>query len=228
MQLTRLIERLRAHYGPPAPPTMTDPFEMILYENVAYLADDARRDAAFQALRELVGTKPEAIIRAPKATLVEIARLGGMHAETRAGRLRQIADIALRDFKGDLRGVLREPPARAKKLLRRFPAIGEPGAEKILLFSGAYPVLALESNGLRVLTRIGFGRELKSYAATYRSAQEALASQLKLDCTWLTAAHQLLRRHGQEVCRRTRPQCDACPVARDCAYYAVTPAAGGL
>jgi hypothetical protein len=32
-----------------------------------------------------------------------------------------------------------------------FPMIGEPGAEKILLFSGVLPVPALESNGVRVL-----------------------------------------------------------------------------
>ena len=34
---------------------------------------------------------------------------------------------------------------------------GEPGAEKVLLFSGSAPVLALDSNALRVLLRLGFG-----------------------------------------------------------------------
>ena len=50
----------------------------------------------------------------------------------------------------------------------QFPMIGEPGAEKILLFSGVLAVLALDSNGVRVLVRLGVGEERKSYAATYK------------------------------------------------------------
>jgi endonuclease-3 len=55
-----------------------------------------------------------------------------------------------------------ELPPKAKKLLMRFPMIGEPGAEKILLFCGALAVLALESNGLRVLVRVGVAEERKT------------------------------------------------------------------
>jgi hypothetical protein len=39
---------------------------------------------------------------------------------------------------------------------------------------------------------------------------------------WLIRAHQLLRRHGQELCRRSRPRCAACPLTAQCAYYAGT------
>ena len=49
------------------------------------------------------------------------------------------------NFGGDLACILKLPPQKAKKLLMRFPMIGEPGAGKILLFSGVLAVLALES-----------------------------------------------------------------------------------
>jgi hypothetical protein len=49
----------------------------------------------------------------------------------------------------DLGAVLDRPQADAIRALKKFPAIGEPGAEKILLFAGKAPILALESNGLR-------------------------------------------------------------------------------
>lgn len=101
--------------------------------------------------------------------------------------------------------------------LKRFPGIGAPGAEKILMFCGALPVLALESNGLRVLLRLGHGREEpKNYAKTYRSVREALAADLPSDAAWLARAHQLLRRHGQEICRNTDPDCGACNLAERC------------
>jgi len=107
--------------------------------------------------------------------------------------------------------------------LKKFPGIGDPGAEKILLFSRTHPILALESNGLRALIRIGFGEELKNYAATYRSAQEAVKDQLTSDSVedyvWLIRAHLLLRRHGQELCKRTEPICTSCPLTENCRYW---------
>jgi endonuclease-3 len=89
------------------------------------------------------------------------------------------------------------------------------------MFSGALDVLALESNGLRVLVRLGFGEDRKSYSATYKSAREATLRELPADCVLLTRAHQLLRQHGQRLCLRNGPRCHACPVNSDCRYFSV-------
>ncbi len=215
----RILQGLEKYYGRPKAPAVTGPMEMILYENVAYLVDDEKRDAAFAALKKRVGLKPEEIMKAPEPALVEIARMGGMAPELRAQRIRQIAEMVHWVFKGNLRASLDKPLVAAKKDLKKFPCIGDPGAEKILLFNRSQPVLALDSNGLRVLQRLGYGEERKSYAASYRSAQEALAGELPQDCDTLIRAHQLLRRHGKELCRRSRPMCPECPVQRDCRYF---------
>jgi endonuclease-3 len=122
------------------------------------------------------------------------------------------------DFGGDLSSVLRLELAKARRALCRFPAIGEPGAEKILLFTRAHPVLALDSSGLRVLVRLGYGVERKSYAATYREVQASAAAELPHDCEALVRAHLLLRLHGKELCRTTRPACDGCPLRDVCAH----------
>lgn len=192
---------------------------MILLENVAYLVSDERREQAFNALCERVGLSPPEILTAHEERLMEVARLGGMHPAARVEKLRRIAQTALQEFDGDLGTVLKQPIAQAKKLLKKFPGIGDPGAEKILLFSKTQPVLALDSNGLRVLLRLGYGEERKSYAAMYRSAQEAIASELRRDFDWLIAAHQLLRRHGQELCKTAGPLCASCPLKSSCRYY---------
>jgi endonuclease-3 len=103
--------------------------------------------------------------------------------------------------------------------LTKYPMIGEPGAEKILLFAGAHSVLGLESNGLRVVVRLGFGQDHKNYSTMYRSAREALAGEIAgWTCPALIAAHQLLRQHGQEICRRTDPGCDVCPLSKQCRF----------
>ncbi len=105
-----------------------------------------------------------------------------------------------------------------KRALKQYPTIGDPCAQKILLFTGTAPILALDSNGLRGLVRLGYTDEKKNYGATYRAAQEALAGQTGTDCAWLVEVHQLLRRHGQELCRRTEPACRVCPLLRNCDF----------
>lgn len=216
--LRKVVSLLAGFYGKPAPPVITDPFELILWENVAYLVSDERRAEAFAMLRTTIGTRPPQILGAPKDALLRIAKLSKMQPERRAARLRELALLAINEFDGDLRSALKLPLAKAKKALQKFPSIGEPSAEKILLFTGTYPVLGLESNGLRVLLRVGFGEEKKNYSASYRSVQEAIKDQLGDDCAWLIDAHILLRQHGRELCKTSKPLCEKCPVRKNCAY----------
>jgi endonuclease-3 len=167
-----------------------------------------------------VGLTPAKILAAPKKLLCEITRMGGsIAAEERAERLQAAAQLTVDQFGGDLASVLKLPPQKAKKLLMQFPMTGEPGAEKILMFSDALGVLALESNGLRVLVRLGFGEERKSYSATYKSVREVTLEELPADYKLLTKAHLLLRQHGQRLCLRNGPVCHACPVRSDCPFF---------
>lgn len=215
----KIIGQLEAHYGRPAPPKHSDPLHLILFESIGYLVDDDRREAAFAALREQVGLQPAEIIAAPIQSLVAIARLGGIHPEARARRLKEIALIVLNEFAGDLSRALKLPEPQAIRALKKFPSIADPGAEKILLFTGTYPLLGPESNGLRVLLRLGFGKEYKNYSTSYRSVREALADQLGDDCDFLIRANQLLRQHGKQLCKTNNPACDECPLKQKCRYY---------
>jgi endonuclease III len=220
LTLAQIVARLNKFYGPPAPPPVTDPFQQVLWENVAYLADDEKRATAFSTLRKTVGLTPAEILKAKPEKLLAVTRMGGIVPELRAQRLRQSAEIVQILLKGKLDAALDESLAKAKKTLQRFPTIGEPGAEKILMFAEKYPVLGLESNGLRALLRLGFAQEQKSYSASYRAVKNAIVDQLPRDCKSLGVTHQLLRKHGQELCKRSRPLCDECPLKDSCAYAA--------
>ncbi len=219
LHLQSAVERLEKLHGKPKPPRFAGPLEMILWENVVYLADDRKRQAAFDTLRDEVGLTSSKILSASTTALLAVTRLAGILPSTQVEKLRRIAETVQDEFAGDLDQVLKQPLPQAKKALKCFPGIGDPGAEKILLFCRGYPIFALESNGLRVLLRLGFGQEQKNYTASYRSVQEAVKTQLKTDYSWLIRAHQLLRQHGQEVCRRTQPMCEVCPLTESCRYY---------
>jgi endonuclease-3 len=214
------IARLKERYGVVEAPPAHGPFALVMWENACYLLPDERRREVFEALAEQVGMDAAAIAGAPDETLLTLARRGGMRPETRVFRWREIARITLGQFGGGLNTILDKPYAEAKRALKQFPNIGDPGAEKILLFCGMGSGLPLESNGLRVLVRVGWGRQQKNYGTMYREVQENIRTVLPHDPDGLKEAFLLLREHGRVLCKDKRPLCHACPLADGCEYAA--------
>jgi endonuclease III len=199
LELPAVLDQLEALHGRPARPVPKTALDWILWENAAYLVPDERRKQAFVALRQLTGLSA-----------------AGMLPELRVKKLLDIAERVQSEFEGDLQKALRLPLPKARSALRKFPGIGAPGADKILLFTGTHALAALESNGLRALTRLGLAHEGKSYAATYASAMRALEPHLERGCPFLMRAFALLRVHGRELCKNSRPLCETCPLAGEC------------
>jgi len=235
-EFKKLIAKLKSHYGRPAVPAARGPFQLVMWENACYLLPDERRAAVFDGLRKQIGLNAKAVLHGDPDTLLALATMGGMRPQVRVFRWQEIARITLNQFDGDLGQILKLPYAQAKKALKQFPNIGDPGAEKILMFCGALPrhaknphtgdsgrergaTLPLESNGLRVLTRVGYGRvHQKNYSAMYRSVQDAIKDEVPHKAGAVAEAHLLLRQHGKEICRDKSPQCYECPIQKMCAY----------
>lgn len=220
--LTRILDRLEKHYEKQKPHAPAGAYEMVLYANCGYPANDATCAKGFAALKAQVGLAPERILAATDSTLGSILRLGGIFPELRAQRLKEIAARVKGKFDGDLDAALRKPLSEAKQALKQFPTIGDPGAEKILLFTRTAAVAAVPSNCVHVPLRLGLGTAYKTYAKDYRSAQAALGSRLPENCEARIRAYLLLQRHGQELCKRSRPKCGECPVTAECRYFQAT------
>ncbi len=214
-RIAEAIDRLERQHGRPRAPAVTDPFEMAVWEAAAYLVPDDRRQAVFDRLATATGLDPLRLAGLPKSKLVDLIADGGMQPEHRAAKVKAASDIAIEQG-GDLKSLCHTDPALAKRIFRQFPGIGEPGAEKMLLMNGVAVGLAPESNGLRVLLRLGFGRIGKGYAAEYRSVREDLEAELPADARWRIRAHLLIRRHGQVTCKASAPRCGECPLAARC------------
>jgi endonuclease III len=193
-----MLDVLEESDGPAPAPLSRDGWELVLLENVGYLVDDDERRKAFQRLRSQVGLTPEAILAADTDVLTAVC--AGMRPAERAARLRRCAELRI-----------------AGARWRDFPGIGRPGVDRIEMLTGSGSVLALDSNGLRVLFRLGYVEEGRSYDAMYRSVQQAVTRELATDTKTFIRAHQLLRRHGQTRCRRSSPQCGVCPLSGGCA-----------
>ena len=215
-RLRKIVESLEELYGRPAPPVAVRPFEMILLENVAYLVDDARRTEAFQLLRTHIGLRPEDILKASADDFKKID-VGGINKQGQIEKLIFSARLVVDEYDSNLDSILDLDEKAARKALQRFPAIGEPAAEKILLFNRKLRTLALDSNALRIMTRLGYGEESKNYAAMYKSVKNATAPELSEDFDWLINASQLIRRQAKETCKTT-PRCEKCILLGLCSF----------
>ena len=202
---------------------------MIVFLNCGYPATDTLCSKGFEALKQEVGLSPREILALSEAKLAKLLRVGVILPEVRAARLHEIARKVKTEFGGDLKAALKkrlrlekEQPGKgirgAKNALQEFPVIGEPSAEKILLFSKLAPVAAVPSAFVEVTARLWFGKTGKNYAVDYRSARDVLSAGLPETFEARQRAYLLLKKHGQQTCKRSRPKCEICPLTAQCAY----------
>ncbi len=216
MKTPAILERLEAFYGPQEPCWPTDPYAFLIWLHCGYPASDVLCARGWESLNKSIGVQPEQLLAASIAQLTKALKPGGMVPERRAMRLKEIATRVQSEFAGDLSGRLSGPGAR--KLLKKFPNIADPGADRILLFGDIEPVAAVPSNCPQVLVRIRSGRERDNYNATYREAQQLIEKEVPKNFEARQRAYLLLKHHGQEMCKRTNPKCGQCPVNAACAY----------
>jgi endonuclease III len=216
--IPKLLDELELFYGKQAPSWPTDAYEFLLWWQCGYPASEAACTRGWERLKSDVGIAPNKLLRAPPLKLSSALRAGGMLPEQRALRVKEIAMSVEDEFHGDLRTALNGPVPAARKILKKFPGIADPGADRILLFAGVAPIAAVPSNCPQVLIRMLFGQEHGNYNATYREAQKAIASEVAETIGARQRAYLLLKRHGEETCKRNRPRCELCPVSSHCAF----------
>lgn len=214
-----ILQKLEGFYGSQEPNWPTDPHLFLVWWYCGYPASDRACAKGWELLNKSVGVEPEQILAASPAKLSAALKPGGMVPELRAMRLKEIAARVQDQFGGDLRSALAGPVDPARKILKKFPGIADPGADRILLFARLAPIAAVPSNCPYVLVRILRGRERENYGVTYTEAQRLIASEVPETLEARSRAYLLLKHHGQELCKRTNPKCPQCPVKTDCAFF---------
>jgi endonuclease-3 len=219
VRVSEILRQLESFHGQQEPSWPTDPYLFLVWWHCGYPASDAACTIGWESLRTTVGVEPVELLEAPAPKLAKALKAGGMVPELRAMRLKEIAARVHDEFGGDLRAALVGTLAAIRKTLKSFPGIADPGADRMLLFAGIAPVAAVPSNCAHVLMRIRSGAEGENYGATYREAQKAIEAEVPARFDARTRAYLLLKRHGQELCKRTNPGCELCPVSASCAFF---------
>jgi endonuclease III len=216
--LKAILKQLESHYGKQEPSWPIDPYLFLVWWHCGYPASDIACNKGWESLNKTIGVEAQQLLSASPAKLATALKPGGMVPELRAMRLKEIAARVKDEFAGDLRSALVGPIAQVRKILKKFPNIADPGTDRILLFAGIAPIAAVPSNCPHVLVRIQHGRERENYGVTYREAQQAIETGAPEEFDARIRAYLLLKRHGQELCKRTNPKCPECGLNSACAY----------
>lgn len=217
--LPEILDTLESCYGEQQPRWPTEPFQFLVWWHCGYPPSEERCAKGWEALKGEVAVTAQRLASAPASRIARALKAGGMVPELRATRVKAIASRVHKEFAGDLRSVLAAlPVAKARAMLKEFPGIAAPGAERILLFAGLAAPAAVPSSCPYVLVRIESGHEPATYGAAYAQARQTLEQQLPATAAARMRAYLLLQAHGRSLCKRTNPKCDLCPVAASCAY----------
>jgi endonuclease-3 len=216
-RIAKVLETLEGFYGAQETPWPTHPYLYLVWLHCGYPASDERCSKGWHVLQKAIGVKPSQILDAPLTDLAEALAAGGTVPEDRARRLKEVATRVAYECGGDLGAALTGSVAATRKFLKKFPNIADPGVDRILLFAGVSPTAAAPSNCPHVIVRIMSGREPEDYSAAYKEAQRAIQN-LPENFAARKRAFLLLKRHGQELCKRANPKCDRCPISELCAF----------
>jgi len=219
--IAALLDTLEGLYGAQTPSWPTDPYSFLIWWHSGYPASDASCTKGWESLKSQIGVDPDRLLSTSPAKLTLALKPGGMMPDIRAIRLQEIAERVQKEFGGDLRAALNGLSiTQVRSALKKFPSIGNPGVDRILLFAGISPVAAVASNCPHVLVRIRTGQEPANYGKAYSEAQRLIAVEVPPTCDARIRAYLLLKCHGQQLCKRSKPKCTECPVAPSCAFFA--------
>jgi endonuclease III len=219
--LNEVVRALVEEHGAPKTFRIRDPWELVVWETSTYLADDEAKKGVFDRLKKLTALDPKQMVAAPRAKMVAALEGGGPVPGFRYDKLKLNAKRALEmDLKALRAAVKNGERVAAKKLLKRFHGIADPGSDRVLMFAGGAKTLGADAAIVRVLVRLGFGEDSRDWSRAYRTSAHAVEPELPNDRDALVRFHLALQTHGRLVCKTTRPACAECPLRDRCAHHA--------
>ena len=141
VRVAEILDQLESHYGKQSPTWPTDPYEFLIWWHCGYPASDKTCAKGWNALHKVTSIAPQEILNAGVEKLTGALKAGGMVPELRALRLTEIAMRVQNEFAGDLRTGLTGSIQKVRAILKKFPNIADPGADRILR---PVPALRLE------------------------------------------------------------------------------------
>ena len=210
-QALEIHKRLIGTYGEPKWRTHMDPISELVSTILSQNTNDVNRDRAFAQMRERFPTW-EAVRDADLDALKVAVRTAGLANHKAPSIQRALRHVS--EQRGDLSLDFLQMLAvdEAKAWLTAIKGVGPKTAAIVLLFSLGMPAFPVDTHVHRVTKRLG----LIGPKVSREQAHVLLAKVLPQETYY--AFHLNVIRHGREVCRSRKPQCEGCVLREVCDY----------
>ncbi len=147
----------------------------------------------------------------PPEQLAEIIRPCG-YFNLKTQRLHNLFSLIRNRYEGEVDFLLAEDQYAMREALLSVKGIGPETADSIVLYAGQKPAFVVDAYTHRVMSRHALVDEEE---ASYEAIQEMFVCSLPEDTKLFNEYHALLVRVGKEFCKKSKPQCEGCPL-KDC------------
>jgi endonuclease-3 related protein len=206
-RINEIYRRLHRHFGPqhwwPGDTKLEITVGAVLTQNTNW----QNVEKAIAGLRAHNLLSLPALTAMPTELLAQYIRPAGYY-NLKAGRLKNLV-AAIGPNDADLEIFLAADLDQLRQKLLAVKGIGPETADAIILYAAEKPSFVIDAYTHRVLLR----HELIGEETYYYEMQELFMAALPEEVPLYNEYHALLVRLGKEFCRKSNPNCTACPLA---------------
>ncbi|GAC1613542.1 MAG: endonuclease III [Candidatus Dormibacteraceae bacterium] len=204
--------RLEGRFGPAPPRPARDPLSELVVTILSQNTSDLNTQRAETSLRSAF-PRWEDVLAAPVEVIEAAIRVGGL-SNLKAPRIQSVlAEVKRREGSLTLSRLAALPLPEVLGYLESIPGIGPKTAACVALFALGKPAFPVDTHVHRVAGRLGLIKPTDDAAAAHRRLAEAVPPGRRY------AFHVHLIELGRAICQARRPQCEACPLTRECDYF---------
>lgn len=178
----------------------------ILVQNTAW----KNTERALVNMREADIWSFTAILDIPITELQNAIRPSGYY-KTKARKLREFATFITDNYNGDLNLLFALDISKMREQLLSVWGIGEETADDIILYGAEKPSFVIDAYTKRLLNRLGWKAEDKSYSAY----QHLFHTRFPQDTYLYNEFHALIDYHSARICK-SKPICNQCGLSKQC------------
>ena len=178
-----------------------DPYKVLVRTILSQRTRDENTDQATNNLFAKYKDIYE-VVDAPTEDVQELIRPAGFY-RVKAGRIQEVSQILIDEYGGEVPDTLEE--------LVKLPGVGRKTANCVLVFAFELPAIPVDTHVHRISNRMGLVNT-KTPDDTEMELSKIAPKEL-----WIKL-NDLMVQFGQNICKPTSPQCEACPVSYLCDY----------
>ena len=180
----------------------TTPFELLIATILSAQCTDVRVNIVTRELFKKYNT-PEAFAKLSVEEIIEEIKTCGLY-KSKANKIKATCEMLCDNYNGQVPDTLEE--------LIKLPGVGRKTADVVLSNAFNKDAIAVDTHVFRVANRIGIVNT-KTPEKTEFALMDVIPKK-----RW-SHTHHVLISHGRRMCKARKPECEKCPIKKDCDFY---------